>query len=275
MGAPASSDGKTRELLLRLVSAAILIPFGLFVVYIGGLTLALACALFAALMGYEWARMTSSPVMPWTAILSAAPLVSISFTGWPLALLILLAAAALMLLVHPARMSERMIGAFGVLYASLLPLGLFMLRDGDWNGQAAALILMGTVWASDSGAYFAGRGFGGPPLAPKESPSKTWSGALGAVLCSGLCGLIAAGLLDAPRLPWLIVGVCISVVAQWGDFFESSLKRRFGVKDASGLVPGHGGVMDRVDGFGMACVISVGVFLCVPAWPELLGLEVT
>ena len=275
MVASSTADGKARELLLRLVSAAVLIPFALFVVSLGGLALALACALFAAIMGFEWARMTASPVMPLAATLSAAPLIAIGFFGWPVAFIVLAAGGGLMLALHPARFRERLSGGFGILYSGGLPLALFMLRDGSWNGQAAALIVMGTVWASDSGAYFAGRGFGGPPLSPKESPSKTWSGALGALLCSGLCGLIAAGLLDAPRLPWLVAGVLISVSAQWGDLFESSLKRRFGVKDTSGLLPGHGGVMDRVDGFGMACVIAVGLFLIIPALPDQLGLEVS
>ena len=132
---------------------------------------------------------------------------------------------------------------------------------------------MGTVWASDTGAYFAGRGFGGPPLAPKDSPSKTWSGAIGAMICSGLCGLIAAGLLDASRISWLFAGFAISIVAQWGDLFESSLKRRYGVKDTSGFLPGHGGVMDRVDGLGMAAVFCAATMALSAPLHGLLGLQ--
>lgn len=273
MIASSPSSYKSRELALRLISAAVLIPFALYVVATGGIILALACGLFGAVMGYEWSRMTASPIMPVTAFFCALPSLVMVALDWPVALLVLGGCALLITLINPAGLAERLISAFGVAYAAGLPLALFLLRDGDWNGQAVSLILMGTVWASDSGAYFAGRGFGGPPLSPKDSPSKTWSGAFGALLCSALCGLIAAGLMDSPRLPWLLAGLAISIAAQWGDLFESSLKRRFGVKDASGLVPGHGGVMDRVDGLGMACIVAVAVFLLFATVPQTLGLE--
>ena len=271
----ASSPGshKSRELALRLVSAAVLIPFALFVVAFGGVLLAVSCAIFAAIMAYEWARMTASPIMPVMTALAAVPVIVSLFLTWQLVLVSLLVCAAIVMLVHPSKMNDRVVSAFGVFYTAGLPLSLMLLRSGDWNGQAAALIVMGTVWASDSGAYFAGRGFGGPPLSPKDSPSKTWSGAIGALICSGLCGLIAAGLLDASRLPWLLGGVLISVASQWGDLFESSLKRKFGVKDTSGIVPGHGGVMDRVDGFGMACAFAVVVLSISIGLTSLLGLD--
>lgn len=270
---PGKSRG--RELIIRVLSALVLIPFALLVVTYGGLPLALACGVFGAVMGYEWARMTASPMMPLTALFSALPSLSILFVDGFAALGIIASSAVILFALHPSSLTERAVGAFGVVYASALPLALLLLREGEWNGQAAALILMGTVWASDSGAYFAGQGFGGPPLSPKDSPSKTWSGALGALLCSGLCGLIAAGLMDADRFSWLIVGLAISIVAQWGDLFESSLKRRFGVKDTSGFVPGHGGVMDRVDGLGMACVAAVVVLSLFGALSGVLGLEAT
>lgn len=273
MVASSPADHKSRELALRLISAAVLIPFALYVVATGGAILALACAVFAGTMGFEWARMTASPVMPFAAGLAAMPLVVLVFSTWSLALAVFAGGMLLILLLHPATISERIVASFGVAYTGGLPLALVLLRDGDWNGQAAALILMGTVWASDSGAYFAGRGFGGPPLSPRDSPSKTWSGAFGALLCSGLCGLIAAGILDAPRVPWFVAGVIISIAAQWGDLFESSLKRRFGIKDSSGILPGHGGIMDRVDGLGMASVVAAGLLWGIPDLSDLLGLE--
>ena len=263
---------KSRELALRVVSALVLIPFALFVVATGGLILAIACAVFAAIMGYEWARMTASPIMPTTAVLAAVAVFAAYFGDWSVAFIALLISAAIIAAVHPARINERAVAAFGVFYSAGLPLGLFFLREGEWYGQAAALILMGTVWASDTGAYFSGRGFGGPPLSPRDSPSKTWSGAIGAVVCSGLCGLIAAGLLDASRVAWLFTGISISIVAQWGDLFESSLKRRYGVKDTSGFLPGHGGVMDRVDGLGMAAVFCAALMALATGIHSTLGL---
>lgn len=273
MVASSPASQRTRELLLRLGSAAVLIPFALFVVASGGPILAVACAIFGAVMGYEWARMTASPIMPVMAIFCALPSLAMLFVDGEVAVILLAICAAIIMLLHPARIFDRATSGLGVAYAAGLPLSLYLLRDGDWNGQAAALIVMGTVWASDSGAYFAGRGFGGPPLSPKESPSKTWSGAFGGALCSALCGLIAAGLMDAPRLPWLAAGIAISVAAQWGDLFESSLKRRFGVKDTSGFLPGHGGVMDRVDGLGMACIAAVVVLTLFGTLPGMLGLD--
>lgn len=273
MVASAPGSHKSRELLLRLISAAVLIPFALLVVSRGGVVLGLSCAVFAAIMGYEWSRMTASPIMPLVAVFSAFPVLAATFSGIELAALVLLVCSVIVGLLHPSAFADKLISAFGLIYSAGLPLALFLLRDGPWDGQAAALILMGTVWASDSGAYFAGRGFGGPPLSPKDSPSKTWSGALGAILCSALCGLIAAGILDAPRLPWLFAGISISIAAQWGDLFESSLKRRFGVKDTSGFVPGHGGVMDRVDGLGMACAIGFSLLMLSGVIPDTLGLD--
>jgi phosphatidate cytidylyltransferase len=251
----------------------VLIPFALFVVSQGGLILAIACAGFAATMGYEWARMTASPITPATAILATIPILAAHFTDWRFALGLMLLGGLALSLMHPASIPERAVAAFGLFYTAGLPLGLFFLRDGEWYGMAAALIVMGTVWASDSGAYFAGRGFGGPPLSPRDSPSKTWSGAIGALICSGLCGLIAAGLLDAYRPAWFVAGVLISVVAQWGDLFESSLKRRYGVKDTSGFLPGHGGIMDRVDGFGMACAGCAMLLAIFPETHAILGLS--
>jgi len=182
--------------------------------------------------------------------------------------LILCAAAAAAL--HPLA-RERSASGFAVLYTSGMPLALYALREGPWDGVAAALIIMGIVWASDSAAYFAGRGFGGPPLSP-ESPGKTWTGSLGAVVCSVLCGIIAARITGGSVFEWAVFGGLISVLAQLGDLFESRIKRRYGVKDASGLVPGHGGVMDRVDGLGLVCVFSAVALYIWPALRQTLGL---
>ncbi len=250
------------ELVLRLLSALVLIPAGLYMVWAGGAWLAAGAAVFAAAMGFEWARMSrQGPV--WLAVMLAAlPNAFVPLATLQDGTVALMAAAAVF---AAANWRASPMAAFGILYAGGLPLALQALRGGPWDGQAAALIIMAIVWASDSAAYFAGRGFGGPALSPRDSPNKTWSGALGAIACCALCGVIAAGLLGAPTLPWAICGAAVSALAQSGDLFESQLKRRYGVKDASGLVPGHGGVMDRVDGLGAVCVAVVSVFL---VWPE-------
>lgn len=264
-------DGQPGDLGLRLISAAIMIPFGLYVVWVGGALLALACAVFAALMAYEWMRMTASPSLKkfvFAAILPFVPAV-LGDPAWALPLLIFCAVFAS--LVHPVK-AKRGAEGFGLLYVAGMPLALFFMREGPWDGVATALIFMGIVWGSDSAAYFSGRGFGGPLLHP-DSPSKTWSGAIGAVIFSALCGLLAARLTGGDPATWLVMGAAISTVAQLGDLFESSVKRHYGIKDSSGLVPGHGGLLDRVDGLGLVCVVTVLGFSFAPALVGVLGLS--
>jgi len=267
------ADGAVRrrsrsELTLRVISAVLLIPFALFVVYQGGWWLAAGSAVFAAVMGFEWCRMAGQGPIWLAAIGLAAINLYFGISDTLIVSLALTAFALVFGLLHGRRFA---LAAFGMLYAGGMPFALQVLREGGpWEGQAAALILMAIVWASDSGAYFAGRGFGGPTLSA-DSPNKTWSGAVGAIVCSVLSGAIAAGLMDARLLIWLIFGAALSIVAQLGDLFESQIKRRFGVKDASGLVPGHGGIMDRVDGLGAVCVVAVAAFLALPGLSAALG----
>ncbi len=256
------------SLALRLVSAAILIPVALFVVWSGGWWLAVGAAVFAGAMAYEWNRMSGHG--PRWGLMGALGVLNLAFPVVPIPVfcggLVVIAFA-----FGAFNFRDFAMASFGALYAGGMPFALQLLRGGPWDGQAAALILMGIVWASDSAAYFAGRGFGGPSLSP-ESPNKTWSGAIGAIVASVLCGLIAAGLMRADALIWAMMAGGVSVIAQLGDLFESQLKRRFGVKDASALVPGHGGVMDRVDGLGAVCVGSVTLFLVFPWLLSRLGL---
>jgi phosphatidate cytidylyltransferase len=272
MARPKQHDGQTGDLGIRLASAAILIPFALFVVYQGGALLAAACALFAALMAYEWIRMTASPSMKAFVTLAILPFIAAVFGGLAWAVLVLLLAALVVSFLHPVP-NQRGAEVRGFLYVSGMALALYMLRAGPWDGVPAALMIMGIVWGSDSAAYFVGRSLRGPLLHP-DSPSKTWSGAIGAVLFSAGWGILAAHLSGGNVVLWVIAGGVISVVAQIGDLIESSTKRSFGVKDASAMVPGHGGLLDRVDGLGMVCIASVLVFLFAPALVRGLGLAI-
>jgi phosphatidate cytidylyltransferase len=155
-------------------------------------------------------------------------------------------------------------GVAALAYAGLSAVAFASLRDDDTAGLLAILFLFSVVWATDVAAYFCGRSFGGPKLAPSISPGKTWSGAAG-----GVVGGIAAALLFvlcAGRQPTVGVGVAallLSVVGQIGDLFESAVKRRYGVKDSSHLIPGHGGVMDRVDALVAAAITlyAIGGFM--------------
>lgn len=263
-------DGQKGDLGLRLVSAAVLIPLGLFVVWQGGPWLAAACGLFAALMGYEWVRMTASPSMKSFVPLTVLPFIAASLGAVLLAIWLLFLSVLVASFLHPVS-RKRGAEAFGMLYVAGMPLALFLMRDGPWDGVAVALIFMSIVWGSDSAAYFSGRGFGGPLLHP-DSPSKTWSGAIGAVVFSAMCGMLAARITGGNAVIWVFVGAAISIVAQLGDLFESSLKRSYGIKDSSGMVPGHGGLLDRVDGLGMVCVATVLAFIIAPGLIGVLGL---
>jgi CDP-diglyceride synthetase len=152
-----------------------------------------------------------------------------------------------------ARADRRFWASGGVLYAgALLTAPLILRRDHDL-GFAAILFLFALVWATDIAGYFAGRAIGGPKLAPKISPNKTWAGAIGGTTGGLLAGLAVAKFFALPNLFAIgIIAVLLSVAAQAGDLFESTIKRRFGAKDAGKLIPGHGGVMDRMDGFIVA-----------------------
>jgi phosphatidate cytidylyltransferase len=152
--------------------------------------------------------------------------------------------------------------AGGVLYGGGLAVAPIALRSDVQRGFVALLFLFAVVWATDIVAYLAGRALGGPKLAAAISPNKTWSGAISG---TGAAVVVAVGLAFAVHLaaPGVIAALAaaLSVVGQIGDLFESALKRRFGVKDSSNLIPGHGGLMDRLDAFvavaALAAIIGI------------------
>jgi phosphatidate cytidylyltransferase len=153
--------------------------------------------------------------------------------------------------------ARRLWVAGGLPYAGAIALAPVALRADTEYGFLAVIFLYAVVWSTDIAAYFVGRAVGGPKLMPAVSPKKTWSGAIGGLTAAGAVAVVtaqAAGLTG--WLPIVLVAVALSVLAQAGDLFESSLKRRFGAKDSSHLIPGHGGLMDRLDGFVAAAVLA-------------------
>ncbi|MBK5265641.1 MAG: phosphatidate cytidylyltransferase, partial [Alphaproteobacteria bacterium] len=142
----------------------------------------------------------------------------------------------------------------GVFYVGLPILALLFLRDRP-DGLLLTFWALGLVWATDIGAYFAGRSLGGPKLAPGISPSKTWSGLGGGMLAALLFGFILHDWLGLP-IPLAAASGLLAVIAQLGDLYESWLKRRAGVKDSGSLLPGHGGVLDRLDGVVTAAPVA-------------------
>ena len=146
--------------------------------------------------------------------------------------------------------------AAGFFYAAAAEIASIMVRRDHAHGFIALMLILLVVWATDIGGYFAGRGIGGPKLWPRVSPKKTWAGAIGGFAASLV---IAAGICRVRSRqtgPVLLLGAVLSVVSQFGDLFESAVKRRFGVKDSSHLIPGHGGLLDRLDGFVAAIVMA-------------------
>jgi phosphatidate cytidylyltransferase len=147
--------------------------------------------------------------------------------------------------------------ASGIPYAGALGVAPIVLRSDGENGFLAMIFLFAVVWATDIVAYFVGRVVGGPKLMPQVSPKKTWSGALGGTAAAVVAGLIVAHV--AALNGWFAIAmlaVVLSIFSQGGDLLESFLKRKFGAKDSSHLIPGHGGLMDRLDGFVTASVVA-------------------
>lgn len=258
---------------LRLMSAAILIPFGLASVWYGGWALAVACSLAAGVMAWEWSQISGFPRAAGLVLFATLTCLSLPIDLPVLSVGIFAAGAAFAAMGSAKGWRNRGSATFGLLYVTALPISLWLLREGPWDGRAVALYFMSFVWASDAAAYFTGRGLGGPRLLPSESPNKTWSGAIGAVVACAVCGVAAADIERVPFIGWIIAGIAVSIVAQLGDLFESGLKRRFRVKDSGTILPGHGGVMDRVDGLGAVSLVAMLLFHSAPALPEMLGLQ--
>jgi phosphatidate cytidylyltransferase len=151
---------------------------------------------------------------------------------------------------------QRLWVAGGMVYAAAAVVASILVRLDANAGFLALMFVLLIVWVTDIGGYFAGRGIGGPKLWPRVSPKKTWAGAIGGLVLSLAVAAVFALLGFGRMLPLLLLGTVLSVVSQLGDLFESAVKRRFGVKDSSHIIPGHGGLMDRLDGFVAAIVFA-------------------
>lgn len=247
-----SPAGRLSNLQIRVISAVVLGAAVLLLTWLGGTAFRVLCAGIAAAIFYEWARMSRPAGMSPHQMTAAALLaiVLLMLIAQPSAALVFgVTAGATVLCVLDARLRGQEMGtAVGLAYAGLSGISLALLRDSDHEGLLAMLFLFATVWATDIMAYFVGRSLGGPRLAPTISPGKTWSGAIGGAAGGVVAGGAVAAATGHIGAALLVVALLLSVVSQIGDLFESWVKRRHGVKDSSRLIPGHGGVMDRVDG---------------------------
>ena len=275
--APARMSGR-REIFLRVLSAVILAPLGLWAVYVGGLPLMIATGLTGAVAACEWTRMAAQTEVAWAKyllyVVMAAASVTAAFVapyGIELVALAALAGCVISAGIALAGKGSASSMAFGAIY-TVLPFGCFVwIREATPNGQLFLMAILAIVWTTDIAAYFAGRGFGGPLLSPKDSPNKTWTGAIGALVCAGLAGAAVARGAGGDFVHWLVFSLALSIVGQTGDLLESRFKRLYGVKDTSGLVPGHGGVLDRLDGLIAATVGAAVVLKFLPTLVPALG----
>ena len=251
-----------RDLALRGASALVLIPVALFGIWSGGVVWDVLIGAAMVLLSWEWLRLSGTSVFRWPGIL--LPIITLGVMllaafGPPLGALGLLVAGSLALLLQ--RRGD-IWPAAGLFYIGLAGFSLILLRGEDWAGLLNTLFMVLIVWASDTGAYLAGRALGGPKLAPAISPGKTWTGAAGGLVAAILVGAGAAELLapgGASRAA--AIAAMLGLMSQAGDLLESAIKRRFGVKDSSSLIPGHGGLFDRLDGVMAAAPLATAFAL--------------
>jgi phosphatidate cytidylyltransferase len=249
---PASSAarGKSGSLRLRIASAVVLAPVVLLAAWLGGLLLSALVACAAAGMAWEWARLCrggGSDIADWPVIALVVASVAASALGAAaIGIGIACIGSALAAILNR---KLPVLAAAGVLWIGLPCVALLWLAADPAVGRPTVLWILALVWATDIGAYAVGRALGGPRLAPRFSPNKTWAGLGGGVVCAAAAGAVTAVLLGSSAIGAVVLlSGALAIVAQAGDLVESVAKRRFGVKDSSGLIPGHGGLLDRLDG---------------------------
>jgi len=246
-----------RNLVTRVLAALVLAPVAIAIAYAGGWLWTALATLAAIGLYVEWLAIVgvvqqSRVVVSGVAALAASDL-SLASDRIEAALVILAAGLAAVALLTPQR---RLWTAAGFFYAAAAQAASVLVRFDQGYGFIALMLILLVVWASDIGGYFAGRGIGGPKLWPRVSPNKTWAGAIGGFAASLViaAGFAAAGF--GKTGPLLLLSAALSIASQLGDLFESAVKRRFGVKDSGNLIPGHGGLLDRLDGLVAALVLA-------------------
>lgn len=267
------------DLTHRTLSALVLVPVVVGAAVLGGTPFAILWVLAGGAILYEWAALARLEHRSAFLVLGGAGLVAggvFAVMGSPaFAFSAAVAAAAACTLAVPRQSAWAMTG---VLVAASASLPVIVLRGTAALGESAlgliaVLYLCAVVWATDIFAYFAGRALGGPKLWPRVSPNKTWSGAAGGTLAGVVAGVLVGAFAGLPALaPLAALSLVLSIVSQGGDLAESAAKRLFGVKDASRLIPGHGGLLDRLDGFAAAALVAVVVAVLRNAGDPATGL---
>ena len=277
-----SEEKRWRDLRKRFLSALVLGPTALLCVWLGAELYTLLIAICIAILTWEWVHLCGmrTRVFPGLGVPLAIFLAGIVAVIGHSALSWAVLVAGFFLAWTGAERSRGRRGvpqqpalslALGVLYIGIAGLCLIELRHDNEAGRDNILFLLSAVWASDIGAYMAGRVFGGPRLWPQVSPNKTWSGSIGGLVFAMLVGaLLTLVLAPGSMARAAAVAAILAVATQAGDLLESAIKRHFKVKDTSSLIPGHGGLLDRLDGLlaaaPVAALLALGVGYGVPLW---------
>ena len=268
--------GSADSLKLRTLSALVLAPVAIAAAWFGWPWLPIVTAVAGAVMAWEWARLCRagrlgpSGVVLIGAVLGAVAAQAVAggaaqaVAGVAVATGVSFAGAAIVFWIarrEPGAAAHWL--ALGALWVALPCVLLLWLAGMEGAGRVTLLWIFAVVWSTDIGAYVIGRGLGGPRLAPHWSPGKTWAGLIGGTGCAALVGWGTARVLGIPAvLPLVLMSAGLAIVGQFGDLAESVAKRRFGVKDSSGLIPGHGGLLDRLDGL-LAVIPAVALLALI------------
>ena len=266
-------DRKPGNLRLRLLSAMVFAPLVITAIYVGSPWFDIVVVVAGLLMAWEWARICCDGefvLSGWLLAAGVAAAAGGAIAGEPRTAVVLIAIAAIVLSAV-SRIERREAGYIlpvGIVLVGFFTISFLWIRDFPESGREFMVWLVLAVWFTDTGGYFFGRTIGGPKLARRISPNKTWAGLGGGILLATIWSgfwLTAVG--EESILLILAAGISVAALAQLGDLSVSAVKRKYGVKDASGLIPGHGGVLDRLDGMLLtAPALAFVLFLSVRGW---------
>jgi phosphatidate cytidylyltransferase len=271
-----SSSAKWADLGLRSASAIVLMPVVLYAVWQGGIWFQMLMAVLAVLIAQEWANIVHGGSSRLFALLALAGLSGVFVTqaqGLDAACAVILVIWLITVLAWLKNAGTGSIWSLlGAFYVGLPMIAFVLMRNDGVLGVWAVLWCFVIVWAADIAAYFAGRMIGGPKLAPLLSPKKTWAGLGGAVVGAGASSALFAWSLGFNALNLAVLAGFLALVEQAGDICESAMKRRYGVKDSGNFIPGHGGVLDRVDGLLAVVLIATIIGFAHRAAQPAVGL---
>lgn len=256
----ASPAALPKDLLPRVLSGAVMAAIALTCNWFGALPFAVLVLGIALAMSWEWSRMVRGVAMDTALVvhgIAVGATVVLAARGWLGWAFVAVAVGSIAVAVD-ARSRQPLLSALGVAYVGIPAIALIWLRGADAFGAFAILFVFVIVWTTDTFAYLCGRMIGGPKLWPALSPGKTWAGTIGGLAFAALAGALFTGLIAPPTAPLALAAsaIALSIVSQIGDLAESALKRAFAVKNASSLIPGHGGFMDRMDGIVTAASLA-------------------